>query len=220
MNSFSGIKDVDREILLAMTDKDLLKSCSLNKYLFNVVCDDNFFYQRLSLKYPNSLKYYSKEQDKNYRDYYLKVIYWISKMKENYGYSYIDGNPKTQYEIFEIVKYDVNYLLYKSSAKGELNLVKEAIKRGADIHAYNDEALRWASQNGHLDVVKYLVENGANIHSNDDFALRWSANAGHLEVVKYLVENGANIHANNDETLRSATKKEHLEVVKYIKSLQ
>ena len=47
MDSFSGIKDVDREILLAMSDEDLLKSCSLNKYLFNVVCDDNFFYRRL-----------------------------------------------------------------------------------------------------------------------------------------------------------------------------
>ena len=128
MNSFSGIKDVDREILLAMNDKDLLKSCSLNKYLFETVCNDNFFYQRLSLKYPDSLKYYSKDEYKNYKNYYLKVIYWISKMKEDYDYSYVDGNPKTQYEIFKFVENDnvaalyANYrnhfLLFTSARKG------------------------------------------------------------------------------------------------------
>ena len=101
MNSFSGIKDVDREILLSMDDGDLLKTCSLNKYLFETVCDDNFFYRRLLSKYPTTLKYYNKEKEETYRKYYLKVIYYISKMKEDYDYSYISGNPKVQYEIFK-----------------------------------------------------------------------------------------------------------------------
>ena len=67
MNSLSGIKDVDREILLAMTDENLLKTCSLNKYLFAVVCDDSFFYNRLSLKYPNTLPYFNSITDKTAR---------------------------------------------------------------------------------------------------------------------------------------------------------
>ena len=186
MNSFSGIKDVDREILLAMSDEDLLKTCSLNKYLFNVVCDDNFFHKRLLVKYPDTLKYYNSKYYKNYKAYYLKVVYYISKLKENYHYSYILGNPKIQYEIFKFAKDNSIRLLFESSRRGELNLVKEAIKRGANIHAANESALRWASRKGHLEIVKYLVENGANVHTNDDEALIWANMHGHYEVVKYL----------------------------------
>ena len=28
---------------------------------------------------------------------------------------------------------------------------------------------------GYLDIVKYLVDNGADIHAGDDYALRWAA---------------------------------------------
>ena len=53
--------------------------------------------------------------------------------------------------------------------------------------------------------MQYLIENGANIHANDDFALRYAAKNGHLEVVRYLIENGADIHADDDYALRYAT---------------
>ena len=221
MNSFSGIKDIDREILLAMDDKSLLKTCSLNKYLFNIVCDDNFFYKRLLLKYPDTLVYYKKNENflHTYKSYYLKIIYYISKMQEDYNYSYISGNPKVQYKIFQYAKNNINRLLFQSSIKGELNLVKEAIHRGANIHANNEEALRWASRNGHLETVKYLVENGADIHANDESTLHYASYYGYLEVVKYLVENGADIHINNEEALRYASENGKLDVVKYLVNL-
>ena len=216
---FSGIKDVDREILLAMADEDLLKTCSLNKYFLQNVCDDNFFYKRLLGKYPDALKYYNKETDKNYKSYYLKVIYYISKMKEDYDYSFVSGNPKIQYEIFKIAGKYIDDLLFESSIKGELNLVKEAIKRGADIHTFDENALRYASANGHLDIVKYLVEHGANIHVNNEYALRLASSNGYLEIVKYLVEKGADIHAVHEAALRFASANGHLEVVKYLISI-
>ena len=106
----------------------------MNKYLFYTVCDDSFFYRRLLSKYSDILKYYNLKENKNYKTYYLQVIYYISKMKEDYHYSYISGNPKTQYEIFKDSRKDTQELLIESSEKGELNLVKEAIKRGTDIH--------------------------------------------------------------------------------------
>ena len=43
-----------------------------------------------------------------------------------------------------------------------------------------------AAKNGHLDVVRYLVERGADVHADDDEAMRWASRNGHLEVVKYL----------------------------------
>jgi ankyrin repeat protein len=68
-----------------------------------------------------------------------------------------------------------------------LDVVKHLVEQGADIHARDNAALRWATLNGHLDVVKYLVEQGANIHAlDDDDALCWAAENGHLEIVNYL----------------------------------
>ena len=40
--------------------------------------------------------------------------------------------------------------------QGNLESAKLYLKNGADIHAMNDYALRWASNNGHLEVVAYL----------------------------------------------------------------
>ena len=42
------------------------------------------------------------------------------------------------------------------SQDGRLDQVIIALKKGANIHANNDYALRLASKDGHLDVVKYL----------------------------------------------------------------
>jgi ankyrin repeat protein len=43
-----------------------------------------------------------------------------------------------------------------------------------------------ASEYGHLEVVKYLVEQGADIHAFDDYALRFANSNKHREVVNYL----------------------------------
>jgi len=73
----------------------------------------------------------------------------------------------------------------------DLKGIKDLVERGADLHAENDCALRWAADCGHLEVVKYLLERGADLHAENDWALRWAARNGYLEVVKYLLEYGA-----------------------------
>ena len=80
----------------------------------------------------------------------------------------------------------LNDKLMTASEEGKLKLVKELVSKGADIHAANDWALRYASHDGHLDVVKYLVSQGADIYAFDDEALRWASNYGHTKVVNYL----------------------------------
>jgi hypothetical protein len=37
-----------------------------------------------------------------------------------------------------------------------------------------------------LDIVKFIVDEGANIHAYDDYALRLASRNGCLDVVKYL----------------------------------
>ena len=79
-----------------------------------------------------------------------------------------------------------NEKLIDASKTGDLSSVKYLIEMGADVHADDDYALRWAAEYGHLDVVRYLIERGADVHAGDDWALGWASRNGHLDVVKYL----------------------------------
>jgi hypothetical protein len=211
--SVSGIKDVDREILGKLDDRELLKVCTINKYTWNTVCDDAFLRRRLLAKYPEIEQY--KFESETWKMFFLRAIYYISKMKEKFDYIYTFGNFAIQYELLEKYKKNKIILLYTSSEKGELALVIWSLKNGANI---SDMDLLTASRNGHLDIVKYLVEHGANIHANDDYALIIASNKGHLNIVKFLVEHGANIHASNDLALFNAGMNGHLEVVNYLKT--
>jgi ankyrin repeat protein len=112
-----------------------------------------------------------------------------------------------------------DYAVRWASRNGHLKVVEYLVSVGADIHSDNDCTTRWASHNGHLEVVQYLVSVGANIHAIDDCAVRWASSNGHFEVVEYLVSVGADIHADNDYAIRWARAHKHLEIVKYLSSL-
>jgi len=81
---------------------------------------------------------------------------------------------------------DPNKLLLKSSMAGFLPGAKKALEIGADVNAYNNAALQWASGNGYLDIVEFLLKNGADVHAKDDLALRVASHNGHLDVVELL----------------------------------
>ena len=214
--SLSGLKDVDREVLKHVDDKELLKFCSLDRKTWNEVCDDAFLRRRLTIKYPGIEEY--KREDESWKKFFLNVNYYISKMKDEFKFEYTEGDFKKQYFILkEASNYAGFHKLLTGAAKqGELSLVKFALEKGASVHAYCDGALRNASEKGHLEVVKYLIENGADIHTINDYPLRQASENGHLEVVKYLLKQGADIHAAHDSALYFATLNNHYHVVKYL----
>ena len=157
-DSFTNVKDVDREILMKLPDEDLIKACSLNKYLFETVCDEQFFHRRLQAYYPDIvLNYVRRPYDKTWKQYFLEIVYYINKLKENYNYTYSDGSPEIQYKIFKKSK-DNDELLVRAIRKGELQLVREAIKRGVTERG-KDEAMFYADLNEtrhHVEIRKYL----------------------------------------------------------------
>ena len=69
---------------------------------------------------------------------------------------------------------------------GHTEVVKLLLNAGANVHAWNDEALRYSSGNGHIEVVKLLLNADANVHACDDEASYWAFFNGHTEVVKLL----------------------------------
>ena len=236
----SGLKDVDREILKYVDDKDLIKTCSIDRKTWNEVCDDNFLKRRL-IKYRGIEKY--KLKDESYKQFFLRIVYYSSQMKEKYDFEYTDGDFKKQF--YMLRTYFSNFGLLTSSAKiGELSLVKYAAKKnmnfindalaaaagrghleivkwllnsGADI---TDQALLNASYIGNFPVIKYLVEQGADIHAREDWALHLASKNGYFQIVKYLVEQGADIHSHDNLALKEAEVNGHTEIVNYLRSFQ
>ena len=49
-----------------------------------------------------------------------------------------------------------------------------------------DELLKKSARNGFIEGVKVALKKGADFHAKDDYALRWAANKGHTEIVKLL----------------------------------
>lgn len=212
MSKLSGIRDLDREILGKVDDVELLKVCSIDKYTWNIVCDDAFLKMRLLVKYPQIEKY--KVEKLNWKHFFLKVVHYISLLKKEYNYDYTVGDCVIQYYLLKQYEYNKDELIIISSQYGELTLIEWCLKNGAVINARNNSALRTACYKGHLEIVKYLVEHGADIHDLFDDAFINACIGAKLEVVKYLVERGANIHAQDNEGFMSNNQ----EIVKYLES--
>jgi hypothetical protein len=213
MRGFTCVKDLDRKILLCVSDGEMLKLRNLNRYFRDSVCDDIFFRNRLEKVYPDVLKY--KENDESWKDYFLKTIKHIILLQTKFGYKYLKGNLFDQYTIFKKGAKDTNVLLIRACWFGEIEIVKEAIKRGADIHCFSEEPLRAACKNSHFNIIRYLVERRADIHVFSDTILLEANIKGNFEIVKYLVEQGMDIHIQEEELLKASCRMGHLELVKF-----
>lgn len=98
----------------------------------------------------------------------------------------------------------VDTALCSASERGDILLACHYLREGANVHAYDSGALRWASRDGHASTVSLLLEHGALVHARDDFALRVASKNGHVEVVRVLIEHGANICAMDNGALKWA----------------
>lgn len=184
--SISGLKDLDREVLKYVDDKELLKICSIDRKTWNEVCTQQFLKDRLIRKYPGIEEF--KEENETWKQFFLKFVYYTSLMNDEYEFQYRSGNFKKQYNLLKKNEKESNMdiLLVNSAETGEFDLVKYALQKGADVNAYHSMALGQASTSGHLDIVKYFVEHGADIHMLNDYALRGAIAYKQHHIVEYL----------------------------------
>lgn len=180
--SLSGLKDTDREILKHIDDEELLKVCHLDRKTWNKVCDDNFLKRRLS-KYPGIEKY--KRSDESWKEFFLRVLYYIGKIKEQFRFSYTVGDFKRIYDLLKTGNW--SELLIKASEEGDISLVKYVNERGANMNLENyHEALVYASKNGHLEVVKYLTKHSQYALASLKYAATLANLNRHVGVAQYL----------------------------------
>ena len=226
MNQLTGLKDVDREVLKHISDKELLNVCYIDRRMWNQVCDDAFLRRRLLSKYPEIEKY--KRDGETWKQFFLRSIYYTSKMTEEFQFTYTSGDFNIQYELLK--KFKGVDLLIESARIGELSLIKYAISLGADTKEYEHLALREAAKSGHSEIVKYLIENdkqlndkqlnylvGTSYYVNlfDNIAAQALLH-GDLELLKFLVHHGLELNDGYESLLEIPAEKGYIEIVKYL----
>ena len=210
----TGLKDLDREILKYIPDKELLRVCRISRRFWYDVCDDAFLKRRLGI-YPNI--HQNKDENENWKQFFLRMTNIMFQMKRKYKFSYSGGNIIKQLEL--LGKYKLRKLLYEAAGEGELSLVKHAVSKGINIHHKEDRALLYAGEGGHLEVVKYLVENGADVNGYDANILGIICENGKYEVARYLIEKGATVDAVGNYAMRETCAEGgegSLEMVKFL----
>lgn len=108
--SFTGIKDLDREILKYIPEENLLKLCAINNRMYNEVCDDDFIKRRLS-KYSNIENYKSSSQ--SWKRFFTSFIHYREKMIKEFDFEYVRGDFKKQYQMLKKCPNKLTLLLRK-----------------------------------------------------------------------------------------------------------
>jgi ankyrin repeat protein len=115
--------------------------------------------------------------------------------------------------------------LFDAAREGRLAGAREALRRGADVIAYDEDhetPLHWAAKNGHVEVVRLLLKEGADhaaIDNNDHTPLYRAAQNGHARVAQLLLKAGADPAAagyNGITPLHEASRNGHAEVARLL----
>ena len=123
--------------------------------------------------------------------------------------------------------------LHRATFSGNLDILKELIKQGADVNAENNNKetilhLAARAQKPNKELVKYLLENKEikqRLKAKDKFgltAIHIVGFNGNLEILKELINQGADIKAvtNNKETIlhlaAGVQQNQNKELVKYL----
>ena len=225
--SLTGSKDTDREVVQYVDDSDLFGIWSINKWFYDKVCDDNFLKRRL-IEYPDIEK---SMQGETIKRFFRSFVCYKSKMKNRFDFSYTAGNFREQYCLLEnrmkdknkirdknylfevtnhpsLVKHFIEKLylnmddaLEYASARGNIEIVKWLICKGADIQEKRRSCLYIAGLNEQIDMMNYLMDKETNFPTD---LIRCAATYDNLKTAKYLIEKGADIHSEDDAALRMA----------------
>ena len=122
--------------------------------------------------------------------------------------------------------------LHRATFSGNLDILKELIKQGADVNAENNNKetilhLAARAQKPNKELVKYLLENKEikqRLKAKDKFgltAIHIVGFNGNLEILKELINQGADINAvtNDEQTilhLAAGAQKPNIELLKYL----
>jgi len=171
-------KDVYEYLTNFIDDKTIINMLSVNKR-FNKIVDENFFKRVLERKYPMLIPF--KEKTQSWKDFYLEMVYYLSKLEEEYGIPYIptkDYDPKKFYKVYKKYKTIYNGAMTYAASGGHMDIVKLKIHKGSNNL---NIAMSYAAEEGHMDIVKSMIQKGADYFNGAMFN---AAEGGHMDIVK------------------------------------
>ena len=211
--AFTTIVDLDREIFMKLSDRDLLTACATDKYTNTKVCNDDFYRKRTYNNYRELFDYLTKLPNfKDWRNVYLNWIYILDESKirniedkvYNINYAirlaiqrnnpilleYLDKFPpkfmleKTANYILDQIKWDDE--LINSLLGEQFDIVKYIlVNKKLDIITLNT-GLSHSVRNNNLDLANLFLEKGANLTN----AVSTAAQQGNIPLMKYFAEMG------------------------------
>lgn len=94
---------------------------------------------------------------------------------------------------------DIGVEWFNSTFPDGMEINPENIKKFDDHQDY----LSWLYAQ-EIEVTRELLKNGANVHADDDWAIVCAAAHGRTKLCQLLLEYGANVHAHHDCALEFA----------------
>jgi hypothetical protein len=192
MKSFSGIPDVDKMMTEYLDPVSFLELCNVENRYVQKLCDENMFKKRAEKEFPKI----KKDSKDSWKEFYLKLIYWVGRLKEDYDFSIknFNVNPKQYYiqikkflnkfeKDNEIKKRKINILLFVASNYGPVEFVQFVLDKGADNIQY---ALVNAAGAANLETFKYLEKLGANNYREALYAAKSSENSEKDKMIEYI----------------------------------
>jgi hypothetical protein len=96
---FSASRDTDFLIMEEMDDESLLNFCKVNLHTFTI-CNNDLFWEKRSKRNFEELSKL-KPENESWKRFYLNILYYIYKLKEDFKYEYEHGEdedtPETVY---------------------------------------------------------------------------------------------------------------------------
>ena len=200
------------------------------KESLDFICDHTFTGERGVYGWNNSLGDINGD---NLDDLVVSAPYYVDKStKMPVGRAYVyytkpfpgskQMKPQFVMENWEDAK--PNDPLHWAAAKGDFDLVKSLLSKGANINSLCEHqgimtALHQAVIAGHKDIVEFLLSRGAHINALDKSAftpLHRAAEHGHTDIAMLLMDKGADINTKDcfsDTVLHYAAQKGLREVV-------
>lgn len=99
-----------------------------------------------------------------------------------------------------------------------LDLIKELVHHGINIHCENDFVFRISLSHNKPEITRYVISlvKGNDLEYYINEALVSYSHSGNINFVEEMLEMGADIHYKNDEALKWSCGFGKLEMVKYL----
>lgn len=167
-------------------DRTLLNMLSVDKKMNKL--SNSFIEGIMKERYPLLIRY--RWHEESWRQFYVRMIYYISLIQEEFGIPYIPHPSFDPSQYYRSLKsyfdFSINKGVSFAALTGDIPLVdlllsKDPGKTLANINI----GLRSAASSGKKDMLIHLIRKGADDFDN---ALYNASEQGHDDIVKYLIE--------------------------------